>query len=226
MFPDPPRPTETNLLEEPSFSRKEMASEASVDGCELRPTDGRRMFPEPPLPDDMNESRTEGSRSEKREDRGDWTRAMENAEREGDEVGDVTQGGLKGVARASGLALFKLVGTGADFTAGETGRPIRILLAPKSDQVGHMSSSNGLRYPYLFMSVFPLLWTLRFQVPYDNSDDMLNWSLCFAIAGLSLGGLIGVSEKFSCINRSTDCNITEREGDNQEARDWRGWTNE
>lgn len=78
---------------------------------------------------------------------------MENAEREGGEVGDVTQGGLKGVARASGLALFKLVGTGADFTAGETGRPIRILLAPKSDQVGHMSSSNGLRYPYLFMSV-------------------------------------------------------------------------
>lgn len=71
MFPTPPRPTETNLLEEPSFSRKETTSETSAEGSELRPTDVRRMFPDPPRPEDVN-----GSRAVDREGRGDWTRAM------------------------------------------------------------------------------------------------------------------------------------------------------
>lgn len=71
MFPTPPRPTETNLLEEPSFSRKETTSETSTDGSELRPTDDRRMFPDPPRPEDVN-----GSRVVDMESRRDGERAM------------------------------------------------------------------------------------------------------------------------------------------------------
>lgn len=71
MFPTPPLPTETNLLEEPSFSRKETTSETSTGGSELCPTDERRMFPDPPRPEDVN-----GSRVVDRESRRDWARAM------------------------------------------------------------------------------------------------------------------------------------------------------